>query len=71
MYRVGQRNIHYSINVEDIKETLKDKGPFVNQIMNVLNRQTEEPKNLLFIDLERKSNDNNVYNYLVKCCREL
>lgn len=45
-----------------MRSALNEMGHKVVQIMNVLNRETKEPKNLFFIDLERNSNNGEVYN---------
>lgn len=62
LYRVVLRNLHYSTDHNAIKTALHEKGHNVVHIMNVQNRVTKDPKNLFFLDLERKSNNGEIYN---------
>jgi hypothetical protein len=61
-FRVVLKHFHYTTDTEDIKKELLDLGHVVRNITNVRHRQTKEPLNLFFIDLEPAINNKDIYN---------
>lgn len=61
-YRVVLRNIHPSIDVDYIKEGLREQGHRVRNIMNIRHRVSKTPLPLFFVDLEPASNNKDIYN---------
>jgi len=61
-FRVVLKRLHYTTDTDDIKRELHDLGHVVRNITNVRHRQTKEPLNLFFIDLEPAINNKDIYN---------
>jgi hypothetical protein len=61
-FRVVLKHLHYTTDTDDIKKELLDLGNVVRNITNVRHRQTKEPLNLFFIDLEPATNNKDIYN---------
>ena len=53
--------LHYTTDSTDIKRELFDLGPTVRNITNIRHRQTKDPLNLFYVDLEPARNNKNVY----------
>jgi len=51
-FRVVLKYLHYTTDTEDVRSELLALGHVVRNITNVKHRQTKEPLNLFFIDLE-------------------
>ena len=51
-FRVVIRNLHHSINLEDAKFELNEKGFDVQNMTNIKHRTTKDPLPLFFLDLE-------------------
>jgi len=60
-YRVVIEYLHYSTEIEDIRQDLLQQGHVARNIVNVCHRITKEPLNLFFIDLEPATNNKEVY----------
>ena len=56
------RHFHHTTDTEDIKKELLELGHVVRNIINVRHRQTKEPLNLFYIDLEPDKNNKDIYN---------
>lgn len=61
-YRVVLKNMHYSVDVNDIKENLSQMGHTVRNITNVLHSYSKKPLSMFFIDLEPRSNNKDIFN---------
>jgi hypothetical protein len=61
-FRVVLKYLHYTTDIDDIKQELFDLGHAVRNISNIRHRQTKDPLNMFFIDLEPVSNNKEVYN---------
>lgn len=60
-YRVVIKHLHHSLNTNDIKEELQALGHKVRNIINAKHRQTKEPLNMFFVDLEPSENNKEIY----------
>lgn len=61
-YRVVLRNIHYSVDIEDIKDEIEKYGHKVTNIHNIQHRVTRAPLSMFFVDLAPTSNNKDIYN---------
>ena len=55
------KHLHYTTDLDDIKYELRTLGHEVRNIINVKHRQTKEPLNIFFIDLEPAKNNKDIY----------
>lgn len=60
-FRVVLKNLHQSTDPEDIKEELKMLGHTVKHISNIRHRVTKCPLPLFYIDLEKNTNNREIY----------
>lgn len=60
-FRVVIRNLHHSLQAQDIALALVEKGHQVRNIVNIKHRVTKQPLPLFFIDIERNSNNQEIY----------
>lgn len=60
-FRVVLKNIHPSINIEDIKISLQEKGHEVTNIWNIKQRITNKPLSMFFVDLKQSNNNKEIY----------
>lgn len=60
-YRVVIRNLHPSINTDDIKKALEDMGFEIRNIMNIRSRINKEPLPLFFVDQEPNEENKKIY----------
>jgi hypothetical protein len=60
-YRVVLKHLHHSSDIQDIRQELLEMGHVVRNIVNAYHRQTKEPLNLFFVDLEPASNNKDIY----------
>lgn len=60
-FRVVIRNLHHSLQVQDIALALAEKGHQVRNIVNIKHRVTKQPLPLFFIDIEPNSNNQDIY----------
>lgn len=60
-FRVVLKNIHPSINTEDIKESLQEIGHDVTNIWNIKQRNTNKPLSMFFVDLKQNNNNKEIY----------
>lgn len=60
-YRVVIRHIHHSVPTTDIKTELELQGFKVRNVVNVLKRNTKEPLNVFFVDLEPADNNKKIF----------
>ena len=61
-YRVVLRNIHYSIDKEEIKDAIQELGHRVRNIINIRHKITKQPLSLFYIDLEPQTNNKDIFN---------
>jgi hypothetical protein len=61
-YRVVIKYLHLSIDNKEVAEELSSHGHKVRNIINAKQRQTKEPINLFFVDLEPADNNKDIYN---------
>ena len=54
--------LHHSTDIQDIRQELLEVGHVARNIVNVHHRQTKEPLNLFFVDLEPANNNKDIYN---------
>jgi len=55
------KHLHYTTDLDDIKNEIRILGHEVRNIINVKHRQTKEPLNTFFIDLEPAKNNKDIY----------
>ena len=60
-YRIVIKHLHHTVELKDIAAELADLGHKVRNIINAKHRQTKEPLNLFFVDLEPAENNKEVY----------
>jgi hypothetical protein len=60
-YRIVIKHLHHSVKLEDITDELSGLGHKVRNIINAKHRQTKEPLNLFFVDLEPAENNKEFY----------
>jgi hypothetical protein len=56
------KHLHYTTDTEDIKKELFDLRHVVRNVTNIRHRQTKDPLNLFFIDLEPAKYNKEIYN---------
>ena len=56
-YRIVIKHLHHTVELKDITEELAELGHKVRNIINAKHRQTKEPLNLFFVDLEPAKRD--------------
>ena len=61
-FRVVLRNIHHSVDLDELKFELQTLGHEVTNIGNIRHRVTKNPLSLFFVDLKRKANNKEIYN---------
>jgi len=61
-YRVVLKYLHHSTDVKNIRQELLEMGHVARNIINAHHKQTKEPLNLFFVDLEPADNNKDVYN---------
>lgn len=61
-YRVFLRGMHHSENIEMIKDEIEKHGHTVRNIVNIRHRATKDPLPLFAVDLEPKSNNQEIMN---------
>lgn len=60
-FKVFLRNMHYSVNTEEIEEELKILGHNVVNIWNIKHRQNKNPLSLFAVELQPKENNKEIY----------
>lgn len=60
-FRVVLKYLHHSTDVQDIRQELHELGHSVRNIVNAHHRQSKEPLNLFFVDLEPAENNKDIY----------
>ena len=60
-FRVVLKHLHYSSNLDDIKQELSSLGHVVRNIINVKHRLSKEPLNIFYIDIEPATNNKDIY----------
>lgn len=60
-FKVVLRNLHPSVEIQEIKEELKAKGHNVLRINNIIQRISKKPLPLFFVELENKENNKEIY----------
>jgi hypothetical protein len=68
-YRVVLKNMHYSINPDDIKSEIEKLGHKVENIWNIKQFQTKLPLSMFFVDLKPAPNNKDIFNveFLQQC----
>ena len=61
-FRVVIKHLHYTTDIHEIKRELSALGHKVRNITNLRHRQTKDPLNIFFIDLEPAYNNKEIYN---------
>lgn len=61
-FRVVLKNMHFSTDTEDIKNSLEEYGFKVRNVSNAKSFKTKMPLNMFFIDLSPSSNCKDIYN---------
>jgi hypothetical protein len=59
-YRIIIKYLHRSIDTKEVTEELSSQGHKVRNIINAKQRQTKEPLNLFFVDLEPADNNKDI-----------
>jgi 3-methyladenine DNA glycosylase AlkC len=60
-YRVAIKYLHHSIDTNEVAEELASQGLQVRNIIDAKQRQSKEPLNLFFVDLEPAENNKDIY----------
>lgn len=60
-YRVVIKHLHHSTDISLIKNELQSLGHKIRNVINIKQRQTKEPLNMFFVDLEPAKNNKDVY----------
>ena len=60
-FRVVLRNIHHSVDLDELKFELLKLGHEVTNISNIRHRITKNPPSLFFIDIKQKENNKKIY----------
>lgn len=68
-FRVVIRHLHHSVDIEDVKSELLEKGFEVRNMINIRHKITKEPMPLFFVDLEPNEDNKLIYkiSYLQNC----
>ena len=61
-FRVVLRNIHHSVDLDELKFELQNLGHEVTNISNIKHRISKNSLSLFFIDLKQKANNKEIYN---------
>lgn len=61
-FKIVIKNIHYSIDPDEIKQNIEDLGHEVLNIWNVKQSITKKPLPMFFVDLKSKGNNKDIYN---------
>ena len=61
-FRVVLRNIHHSVDLDELKFELQTLGHEVTNISNIRHRVTKNPLSLFFVDIKQKENNKEIYN---------
>ena len=62
LFRVVLRNIHHSVDLDELEYELQNLGHEVTNISNIKHRISKNPLSLFFIDLTQKGNNKDIYN---------
>jgi hypothetical protein len=60
-YRVVIKYLHHSVDTKEVVEELSSQGHKVRNIINTKQRQTKEPLNFFFVELEPVDNNKDIY----------
>jgi hypothetical protein len=68
-YRVMLKNMHYSIDPEEIKTEIANLGHTVTNIWNIKHYRTKQPLSMFFVDLKLTPNNKDIFNveFLQQC----
>lgn len=61
-FKVILRNVHPSVEAEEIKSALQEHGHVATNVWNMKHRQTKRPLPMFVVELEQKSNNKEIYN---------
>jgi hypothetical protein len=61
-YRVVLKNMHYSINLEEIKTEIENPGHMVTNIWNTKQYRTKHPLSRFFVELKPAPNNKYIFN---------
>jgi hypothetical protein len=54
--------MHYSTNIDDLKQEIEGYGHMVENIWNIKHYKTESPLTMFFVDLKQAPNNKEIYN---------
>lgn len=60
-FKIVIRHLHHSVEHDEIKSALAEKGHEVRNVSNICNPKTKEPMSLFYVDLEPKENNKTIY----------
>lgn len=60
-FRVVIKNLHFSTDIDLIKQDVESKGHAVRNISNIKSRVTKEPLNLFYLDIEPNNKNLDIY----------
>lgn len=61
-YRAVLKNMHFSTDLKDLKDSIEEYGHKVRNITNIRHFKTKNPLPIFFIDLEPSSNNKDIFN---------
>jgi hypothetical protein len=61
-YRIVLKNMHYSINSEEIKTEIENLGHTVTNIWNIKQYRTKLPLSMIFVELKPTQNNKDIVN---------
>lgn len=61
-YRAVLKNMHFSTDLKDLKNSIEEYGHKVRNITNIRHFKTKNPLPIFFIDLEPSSNNKDIFN---------
>lgn len=61
-FRVVLKNLHYSTDLDMLKEEIKDQGHEIVNIWNIKNYKTKAPLSMFYVDLKPGQNNKDIYN---------
>jgi hypothetical protein len=68
-YRVVLKNMHYSINPQEIKTKIEKLGYIVTNVWNIKQYGTKLPLSMFFVELKPAPNNKGIFNveYIQQC----
>lgn len=66
-YRVVIKNLHYSVDLDNLKVEIEEYGHKVSNIYNIKQRLTGKPLPIFFVDIQPATNNKDIYNIDFLC----